>query len=203
MKEIAAVIESGIIETYILGNATVEEAARVESMAALHIEVKQEMDSISEALEAYAMANSVAPPLTVKPFLMAMLDYTERMENGEIQSAPPILNDSSKVADYAQWLDRKDLVLTDNFEGVYAKIIGYTPKAVSAIVWIQDAAPNEVHDDEFEKFLIVEGTCDIIIGDEVHHLVPGDYLSIPLYKSHMVKVTSSIPCKVILQRIAA
>jgi mannose-6-phosphate isomerase-like protein (cupin superfamily) len=54
-----------------------------------------------------------------------------------------------------------------------------------------------------EHFLIVEGTCDITIGDKVHHLVPGDYLSIPLYIDHDVKVTSITPCKVILQRVAA
>ena len=62
---------------------------------------------------------------------------------------------------------------------------------------------QEVHHDEYEKFLIVEGTCTITIGDEVHNLVPGNFLSIPLYKNHTVTVTSLIPCKIILQRIAA
>ena len=64
-------------------------------------------------------------------------------------------------------------------------------------------APAEVHDNEYEKFLIIEGTCDITVDEDVYSLVPGDYFSIPLYKSHNIKVTSTIPCKAILQRLAA
>ena len=64
-------------------------------------------------------------------------------------------------------------------------------------------APEEIHTNEFERFLIVEGSCDIQIGETVHQLQAGDFLSIPLFENHFVTVTSSIPCKVILQRVAA
>jgi mannose-6-phosphate isomerase-like protein (cupin superfamily) len=64
-------------------------------------------------------------------------------------------------------------------------------------------APDEIHDNEYEKFLIVEGECDITVGTNVHHLTPGNYFSIPLHATHSVKVTSKTPCKVILQRVAA
>ncbi len=60
-----------------------------------------------------------------------------------------------------------------------------------------------MHTHELEKFLILEGTCDITIEDEVYSLKAGDFLSIPLYNKHDVKVTSLNPCKAILQRIAA
>jgi hypothetical protein len=204
MKNPAEFIKSGILETYVLGIASEKEILEVERMAESYSEIKNEINSISIALEDMAMANAITPPPTVKPFLRAILDFTERMEKGEKPSAPPILNALSKLEDYKEWLERPDLLNPAvGFEDVYAKIIGYTPEAISAIVWIREAAPYEVHDDEFEKFLIVEGTCDIIIGDDTHHLVAGDYLSIPLFKNHMVKVTSDIPCKVILQRIAA
>ena len=95
------------------------------------------------------------------------------------------------------------MILPDNFKDFHAKIIGYTPEMVTAIVWIRNMAPHEVHDDEFEKFLILEGTCDITIGDKVHKMASGDSLSIPLHIDHFVTVTSDIPCKAILQRIAA
>ena len=64
-------------------------------------------------------------------------------------------------------------------------------------------SPIEVHTNELESFLILEGTCDITIGEEVHHLVTGDFISIPLHIGHSLIVTSNIPCKVILQRVAA
>lgn len=60
-----------------------------------------------------------------------------------------------------------------------------------------------MHINELEKFLILEGTCDITIEDEVYSLKAGDFLSIPLYKKHDVRITSLNPCKAILQRLAA
>jgi mannose-6-phosphate isomerase-like protein (cupin superfamily) len=95
------------------------------------------------------------------------------------------------------------MVLPAENEGVFARIIGYTPEVITAIVWLKDYAPAEVHHNEYERFLIVEGSCDIFIGDEMHQLSPGDYLQIPLFADHRVVITSSIPCKVILQRVAA
>jgi len=195
-------IESGILELYITGIASAEEVREVEEMAAAHADVREELDKLYLALEAVAVENAIAPSVLIKPFLMATMDFMGRMESGETPSFPPELQTGAKIADYAEWLNRPDMVLPSWFQDIHAKIIGFTPQATTAIVWIKEMAPEEVHDNEYEKFLIVEGTCDIIIDDEVHHLVPGDYLAIPLYKNHVVKVTSDIPCKVILQRIA-
>jgi uncharacterized cupin superfamily protein len=203
MSKIEIFLKSGIISSYVLGNATKEEVALVENMAIQYPEVRKEINAFEETLEAYAMEYAVEPPPTVKPFLRATLDYTERIMNGEAPSDPPHLNALSKIADYSEWVDRKDFVLPSDFDGVYAKIFGHTPKAISAVVWLKEAAPYEVHDDEFEKFLVLEGTCEITNDNEVHLMKAGDYLAIPLFKNHMVRVTSEVPCKIILQRIAA
>ena len=203
MKKIKEYIESGILESYILGTTSIEESTEVEEMAAAYSEIREEMELISEALIKYAESNLIAPDPTIKPFLMATIDYSERMKGGELPSYPAPLHEGSKVVDYKEWLSRPDISLPPDFKDFHARIIGYTPQALTAIVWINKMAPQEVHDNEFEKFLIVEGTCSITIENEVHYLAEGDYLSIPLHKKHFVNVTSSIPCKVILQRIAA
>lgn len=195
-------IESGILEQYVFGTASTAEIKEVEKRAAADPFIQQEIDAISETLEKHAMANAIAPDPIIRPFLMASINYEERIKNGEPVTEPPLLNENSKIADYDAWLSRTDMV-SPGTDDVFARIIGYTPKLISAIVWIKKYAPHEVHDDELERFLIVEGTCEIIVEDEVNKLVPGDYFSIPLHKNHMVKVTSSIPCKVILQRAAA
>jgi len=196
-------IESGIIEIYILGLASKADSEEVERMALAHPEVKKEMEAIAITLEKFAQQNSKQPHPSIKPLLMATIDYTERLEGGEPQSFPTILNEHSKIEDYSEWLNRKDMVAPADFEEIYAKIIGFTPEVTSAIVWMKNMAPEEVHANEYEKFLIIEGTCDITIGDKVHQLIPGDYLTIPLHVDHNVKVTSKTPCKVILQRVAA
>ncbi len=195
-------IESGILEQYVLGNASPKEMEEVERLAISDPSIRKEIDLISETFENLAFKNAIEPPAVIKPFLMALLNYMERMTNGEKVSAPPILNKNSKVSDFDEWLNRDDMVSPGN-EDVFARIINYSPEVTTAIVWIKEYAPQEVHDNEHERFLIVEGTCDIIVDEEVNHLSPGDYFAIPLFKNHMVKVTSSIPCKVILQRVAA
>ena len=203
MENIKEYIESGILELYVLGITSDKENEEIEKLALSIFEIAEEIKNISAALEAYTHKTYVAPDPTIKPFLMAMIDYTERLKNGEQPSFPPVLNENSTIADYDQWLNRTDIKLPNNFKDFYAKIIGYTPEVTTAIIWIKDMAPQEVHQHEFEKFLILEGTCDITISDEVRSLKAGDFLSIPLYKKHYVKITSSIPCKAILQRIAA
>jgi len=196
-------ISSGILEQYVLGAVTQEEAREVQRMAATHVEVRKEIEEISKALEQHAMDNAVMPSPKIKPFLMATIDYSERMESGETASFPPALTEKSKIIDYAQWLNRKDMYLPADADHLFAKIIGYTPEALTAIVWIKDFAPPEVHTNEHEKFLIVEGTCNIVVDQEVYSLIPGDFFTIPLHKTHKIIVTSQSPCKVILQRSAA
>jgi mannose-6-phosphate isomerase-like protein (cupin superfamily) len=201
--DIKEYILSGILEQYVLGTISKEEAIEVEQAAAKYPEVRKEIAEISKAIEQFAMANAVQPSRNLKPFVLATIEYMERMENGETPSFPPLLNETSKLSDFDTWLNREDMVLPAEVEDTYAKIIGYTPKQKTAIIWIMDSTPPELHHDEYEKFLIVEGTCNITIDENIYPLVPGDYFQIPLHKTHIVKVTSKTPCKVILQRIAA
>jgi mannose-6-phosphate isomerase-like protein (cupin superfamily) len=201
--DIKEYISSGVLELYVLGSLSKEESMQIEELAATHVEVRQEIEEISQAIENYAMENAVAPGPVVKPFLLATIDFMSRIQQGEAVSLPPVLNELSKISDYAQWLNRDDMILPSEADDIYAKIIGYAPGALTAIVWIKTSTPPEVHTDEYEKFLIVEGTCDLFVEGAARQLVPGDYFTIPLHKDHTLQITSDIPCKVILQRIAA
>ncbi len=203
MDSVREYIESGILELYVLGQASNEESMKIEQLAIQYKEIKEEIRLISDALEEAALKNAIAPPVTVKPFVFAIIDYTERLQAGEVETFPPALNEASSLEDYADWLDRKDANLPEDFDAFHAKIIGYTPEVMTAIVWLKYGAPPETHTQDFERFLIVEGACEISIGDNVHYLKPGDFLEIPLFVSHNVKVTSDVPCKLILQRVAA
>ncbi len=182
-------MDSGLLELYVLGQVDTEEALFIEKMAVAHTQVKREIEEISLALERYAQAHAIEPDPIVKPFLMATIDFSDRMKSGEKPELAPILDSNATAGDYIRWLERPDMNLPIDFEDVFAKILSYTPEAITAIVWIKHMAPQEVHDHESERFLILEGTCDIYVEDQINHLKPGDYFQ--------------IPCKVILQRVAA
>lgn len=202
MNQIRDFIESGIIELYVMGAASPEEVNEVKEMAAVHPEVRQEVENISLALEQYAQAQAVKPRGTVKTLLLATIDYIQRMEQGEQPEVPPVLTAESRISDYAYWLDKEDNTLPEDADNIYAKIIGFTPSATTAIVWLKELSDEEVHHDEYERFLIVEGTCNMRTGQEMFQLAAGDYFAIPLHISHQLTVTSDVPCKAILQRLS-
>lgn len=203
MEDWQELIDSGLLDLYVLGETNAEENLYIEKMSALHPEIQQEINEIGIALEKHALNHAIQPDPIIKPFLLATIDYTTRLKAGEPVSLAPTLNEHASAKDYQQWLERPDMVLPADFEDVHARILSYTPEAITAIVWIKAMAPQEVHDQEYERFLILEGTCSIYIEDQVYHLNPGDYLQIPLHSKHHVMVTSEKPCKVILQRVAA
>ncbi|MCY7420162.1 MAG: cupin domain-containing protein [Chitinophagaceae bacterium] len=203
MRNLKKYIESGIVENYVLGITLPEETLEIEEMSIKHQEVRAAISKFCLLFEENVFANAIAPPSIIKPELMATIDYMERLENGEALTFPPLLNENSQIDDFSDWLNRADMKPLAGFNDIEVKLIGYTPTCTTAIVWVKQIAPEEVHKHEFERFLIVEGTCTIHISSKTYDLVPGNYLQIPLFETHHVVVTSTMPCKVILQRVAA
>lgn len=201
MMSLDNIRKEALLERYVLGELAQQEVEVVEKALLAYPELKEELREIEQTFEIYARANAIEPDPTTKPLLMAFLSYTERLKGGEEPTFPPALNENSKIEDYKDWLDRRDLQEAAQYDAVYGHIIGYTEERTSLIVWLIYGVPDETHTDELEKFLIVEGTCTITIDDkEKHYLKAGDFLAMPLQVSHRVEVTSKIPCKVILER---
>ncbi|MGL4599110.1 MAG: cupin domain-containing protein [Bacteroidia bacterium] len=196
-------IESGILELYVLGQTSAEETHEIQQLAQTHSEIRSEIEAIENALVSYSREHAAQPHETVGPMLFATVRYMDRLGSGEAPANPPLLHQDSKKEDYAEWLNRPDLNQTDDYENIFLHLIGHNPQATTAIVWIKKMAPDEVHHDQYERFFILEGTCEISVGNEVHSLKAGDYFEIPLHNDHFVTVTSDCPCKVILQRVAA
>lgn len=71
--DIKAYIESGILESYVLGLISTEEAAEVEILCTQHVEIKNAVDEFSLLIEKAAFDNAVAPPAAAKDKLMSSL----------------------------------------------------------------------------------------------------------------------------------
>lgn len=72
--DISAYIESGIIESYVLGLASAEEVAELETLAAQHPEIRLAVDRFSASLQKNIAANSVTPPAGLKQRIMDALE---------------------------------------------------------------------------------------------------------------------------------
>ena len=64
--DIKAYIESGVIESYVLGMAESQEAAELEQLSRQYPEIKQAIDEFETALEQQSMAAAMPPPAQVK-----------------------------------------------------------------------------------------------------------------------------------------
>lgn len=193
-------MESGILELYVMGVASEEQTRKVEVARAKHPQVEDELYAIHERIENYGKAHAVKPPALVKTVVMAAVDYMERLKNGEEFMEVPLLTAESTIEDFEPWLKREDMVLPYDAENIYAKIISGTPERTTSIVWAKELLEPEIHKTEHESFLIIEGSCELDIEEKSYELNPGDFLSIPLDAQHSARVTSNEPCKFIMQR---
>jgi mannose-6-phosphate isomerase-like protein (cupin superfamily) len=203
MNTINAYIESGLLELYVLGLCSEAEAATIKQLALQHPEIETELQKIEAALQLYAESQAATPSAEARAMLIATIDYTTRLQNGEPVTTPPLLHSGSAIADFEPWLSRTDMIRPEDNDLIFLKLIGANEKATTAILWLDKGAPPETHTDEHERFLILEGTCDIVVNGKSNLLKAGDYFEIPLHADHHVMVTSDCACKAILQRVAA
>lgn len=185
------------ITQYVLGQLSSAEQTAVEAEAAIRPDLREAIDSMQRRLEHLVLERAIVPPAGIRERILESIAKEGRT------ARPPIIHPASKVSDYAHWLDRPEMVRPEDAEDIYFVPFAENEDGQSALVWLTTGSAEETHTDSIEKFLIVEGACEVSFNNVVHALKAGDVLSIPLHTPHTVKVTSTIPCKIILQRIAA
>jgi mannose-6-phosphate isomerase-like protein (cupin superfamily) len=189
------------VALYALGLLSPTECSAFEAEAANDVVLRAELDDALDVIEQMALQYKVPPPPGLRARLFdAVQDHVaERLSQGR----PPVLHPQSRATDYTAWLDAPQLNQPTDAGPLHVIELHDQEGELTALVWLTDGSPEEVHVDVVEKFLILEGSCEITVGRDVHILQPGSYLSIPLHVPHTVRVTSTQPCKILLQRIAA
>lgn len=76
--DIKQYIESGIIESYILGTATDQERQEVECMSHIYPEIEKELRDSEKTMEKFAKAIAVTPPTHVKESILAKIANLEQ-----------------------------------------------------------------------------------------------------------------------------
>lgn len=83
-------IESGIIECYVLGAVSEEEKAEVEQMAALHPEIKAEIEANKFALAEYILQFQCQPPQDLKNKVIEKLQSLAENDEDELEQIQAI-----------------------------------------------------------------------------------------------------------------
>ena len=88
--DIKEYISSGILETYILGTASLQERQEVECISSIYPEIRKELDALSASLEKYAQANATEPPSHLRDKIFAEIDSLEKNEVVNREKVIPI-----------------------------------------------------------------------------------------------------------------
>jgi anti-sigma-K factor RskA len=88
-------IESGILESYVLGASSPEESQEVECMARIFPEVRMELQSIQASLEVLAERNKVTPPTSLKAKIFNAIENGDEFSSA-VNTAPGKVIDINK-----------------------------------------------------------------------------------------------------------
>ncbi len=177
-------INSGILEQYCLGLLDSEEANQVISYCLQYPELREELNSIQAAIEKMATEKALDPPPQLKDKILGRLGFVGN-EVLDINNLPP----TDAYSNYLSWLQAVEHLLpTEPFEGLNIQLLQQTDKIAQMLVVAKVNVPDESHDNYAESFFILDGKCSCTIDGAEVFLSAGDFLEIPLYAEHDIKM---------------
>lgn len=190
-------IASGILELYVLDLLSQDEKIGLERMLKVYPILKEEVLSIENALENYAQANAIKPSKKLEKEIIEIVTNLAIEQDISFEQLPKI----NEYSNYHNWLPLINQIKPNEIDGgIFTKVLKYNDEISQVLVVSEINIPEEIHDDELESFLILEGNCECIISGKSRFMGPGDFMAIPLYEPHDVIVKSK-QVTAILQRV--
>lgn len=78
--EVKDIISSGLLELYITGSTSKEEALQVEQWAEQYPEVKKEIEDLQRAMENYVMSQAIQPKSSIKEKIFSRIEPSTKQE---------------------------------------------------------------------------------------------------------------------------
>jgi len=177
-------INTGILEQYCLGLLDSDEASQVVNYCATYPELQEELNSIEAAIEKMVDANAVNPPTQLKEKILGRLGFVGN-DVLDINNLPP----TDAYSNYLSWLQAVEHLLpAEPFEGLNIQVLQHNDKIAQMLVVAKVNVPDESHDNYTESFFILQGKCSCTIDGKEVFLNAGDFLEIPLYAEHDIKM---------------
>jgi mannose-6-phosphate isomerase-like protein (cupin superfamily) len=190
-------IASGILELYVLDLLSQAEKIGVERMLKVYPILREEVLAIETALENYAHINAIPPSKKLEKEITEIVNNLSIEQHISFEQLPRI----NEYSNYLNWLPLIEPIKPNKIDdGIFNKVLQHNEQITQVLVVSEINIPEEIHDDELESFLILEGNCECIVSGKSRFMGPGDFMAIPLYEPHDVIVKSK-QVIAILQRV--
>lgn len=200
--EIKDFISSGIIEIYCMGIATDDETKQIEKLAFQSKDVRDEIASVYETLNQYAIAASKSPSPSLKNKIINFILNAEKEE--QKFQFPPRLTLASTVSEWFEYISDNNIPQPENYGDVFVLDLPGNEKQSTYIAWAKKGAVvEESHENEDEYLFMLKGYCSVTINGKIGYYREGDIVFIPGRALHRAEVLSDEPMILVGQRLAA
>ncbi len=83
------------------------------------------------------------------------------------------------------------------YDAIYSKLVASDSLSSSFVIFIKKEVKKHKHLTHTEHVYILEGEGEMLLGEKTFKVKKGDMIFIPMNTPHSLKVTSSVPVKVL------
>ena len=201
--DVQAYIESGVIESYVLGMTDTHESAQLEQLMNQYPEIKQAVTAFEASLERSALSNAVAPKTEVKEKLFAQL----KNEFAEQSTAKTIPLQSSVWVKYLAAASIILLLASSALNIYFFKQFNNVNDKYVALLSEKNGilADNKTYQtkmlDMYNSMQMMSDQTTNSIGDHIIHITRTKRDTIFLYKFHCNSIYQTDNSNVCDQRI--
>jgi mannose-6-phosphate isomerase-like protein (cupin superfamily) len=166
---------------------------------------QQDIEAMEDVMNQFASSHAMIPDTHLKNKILEKIQTLQyqRTHRTSLQlSQLPLLDASANVSDWQEVV--KEFTPPATFEGIHLHTLESNDKRDLFVAWVKEYVEEEVHFDLVESFLLLEGTCECHITNDVGEtrvirMGVGDFITMPLGETHDIVITSLQPAKAILQ----
>ena len=190
-------IQSGLIESYCLGFTSPDENAAVEKMAAMCSEVQEEIEKTRAGLSSL-LQPLISPSALVKTNIMQTVYAQQAALHKKFI---PLMHQPHPFHCYYDTAAANEIEeAAEDFNNLLVKELPSTREVINLAVWARYGPEEETHTNMREYIAILEGSCDMHIGDKKMTYSCGEIISIEPNIPHHAVITSKKPMFALVQR---
>lgn len=206
MFDINKYIESGVIEEYYLDILSGEDIHQLMDLQSQYPEIKAYMHEVAISNTNFFKTIQKEAPIESLLFVKNIIKENKLWTNAQLDHKTKLLPQFITISKHtpAEKIEAvvKNLQPSADYDNIFPTVLYADDQRELVLVWVKKFVPLEEHPALDESFLILEGTADCYVDDEVFHMSSGDFMRIPPESEHKVIVTSATPAKAIRCRIA-